>query len=144
VNGCSRARPRGIALIRQVDCDVNDQNLVYGVNDPNGRFGDLKRGQVVYPATVSGDVVSGTVLSQTTYTYDLKTGDRLTEDRMRHAWDGNGAATGTEQHAITTYAYDAKHRVIRTTDPVGAQSETFYNVLGKIARTVDRFGAGTQ
>jgi RHS repeat-associated protein len=92
--------------------------------------------------TLFGYDGSGNLLTQTdaagtvtTYTYDSD-GNRLTQAVTRTTPSG-------PQTLTTTYTYDANNRLVKTTAPDGAVSQTVYNALGQQAATIDARGNRT-
>ena len=116
------------------DAQRNVTLYQYYTGGTGGRVGDL--GTVTaYPAgTNPQNPGSAPYLSTTSYTYD-DSGNRLKEVRWKHG--------SPDVPFTTSYDYDAKGRVKKTTDPSLATSETSYNSLGKVATTTDRYNATT-
>ncbi len=74
--------------------------------------------------------------TKTTYTHDAS-GNVLTETTTRTDENGN------LQTQVTRYGYDAKGRVVETTDALGNITKTEYNAINKEAASVDAFGKRT-
>lgn len=113
----------------------DDRGRPVGSTDPMG----MRR---VYTHDGFGNVLSeeeraadGSLLGRKTYTYDAN-GNRLTETAFRTV---NGVSHGF----TTAFAYDARNRVVATTDPLGNMSRVEYNAIGKVAAQIDALGRRT-
>ncbi|MFL0800735.1 MAG: tandem-95 repeat protein [Agarilytica sp.] len=114
---------------------INAQGLVESTTDlrsmtttytyyPSGHANEYQKHTETNP-------VSGTI----TYSYD-DNNNVISEARER-------TVNGSLVNETTTYAYDARDRVIRTTHDDGSYSETEYDLVGNADRERDRFGNWT-
>ena len=99
----------------------------------DGRRGDLKSIDIQQQIAPN----SFLTLSTTSYKYDIN-GNRRFEITMR-------TLPNNQLQTLTTeYEYDAQGRVVKTKNPLLQVTETIYNNIGKVDRTIDKFGKVTQ
>src|SRR5205823_3263430 len=117
--------------------------------EAGGRVGDLKCVTLRENVDPANPRTTGAVLSKTFYTYD-QNGNRATDERVKFQRDPSGnllpnsAAPMEGGRLITAYHYDAQNRLIQTTDPTGATTDSAYNSAGKLVSSTDRYGATTR
>ncbi len=113
---------------------INAQGLVSATTDLRGLTTTITydtSGSAAGQKHTESNPVTGTV----TTTYDAN--NNVTTETRERTVDGNLI------NEVTTYAYDARDRLIRTTHPDGTYTQTDYDLAGHVARQRDRFGNWT-
>jgi RHS repeat-associated protein len=78
---------------------------------------------------------AGSVLTRLEYTYDAN-GNRLTATELR-------TVDGVQQLLTTRFAYDARNRLVASTNPLGGVTRIEYNELGLESARLDALGRRT-
>ncbi|MET3517893.1 YD repeat-containing protein, partial [Pseudacidovorax sp. 1753] len=89
------------------------------------------------PPTIAADANND---RKTTYAYD-RIGQKTSETRVNVEYSAASNATSTRGNLTTSYAYDAVGNLLRTANPNGDVSYSYYDALGRVTATASLVNA---